>query len=99
MLPESWDDLFYLMKKEVHNHPELPNFTIPQLKKIHNLFWKNLKTAMRDQTSEISLYKFLRIVPKLEKIKRYEERKENLDNGYGEQLTKSREANKDIGEE
>tara|TARA_R110000851_G_scaffold245756_1_gene398489 strand:+ start:38 stop:337 length:300 start_codon:yes stop_codon:yes gene_type:complete len=98
MLPESWDDLFYLMKKEVHKHPELPNFTIEQLKKIHKLFWANLKKAMRDETSEISLSGFMRIVPKLNKIKRNEERKQNLDNGYGEQLTKSREANEDSTE-
>jgi hypothetical protein len=98
MLPNSWDDLFYLMKKEVHKHPELPNFTIEELKKIHKIFWANLKKAMRDETSEISLFQFMRIVPKLTKIKQNAERKQILNNGSGESVTEGRERNEDTGE-
>lgn len=77
MLPNSWEDLFYLMRKEVHAHPDLPNFTIPQLKKIHKLFWKCVKLTMYDETEEISLRGFIRIIPKLDKIQKHKEFKEN----------------------
>lgn len=95
MLPNSWDDLFYLMKKEVHSHPDLPNFTIPQLKKIHKMLWVHVKELMRDETSEISLQGFIRLVPKAIR-KNYDEKgKTILNHGPSKSKSKSGSRNKE----
>jgi hypothetical protein len=64
MYPRSWGDVFYLMKKDILAHPELPNFTIPQIEKIHKLLWKMIREELKDESSPITLPKFLKFIPK-----------------------------------
>ena len=76
MLPKSWDDVFYLTRKEVLADESLPDFSIDQLKQIHKLFWGHIKELMRDESEEITIHKVLRLVPKKDANGNHEKRDE-----------------------
>jgi hypothetical protein len=64
MLPKNWDDVFYLMRKDILAEKTLPDFSIAEITSIHKLFWVMLKEEMKDESMQITLPKFLKIVPK-----------------------------------
>lgn len=75
-LPKTWDDVYYLVRKEINANPDLPNFTIDDTRMWSNAFWKCLKKVTKDKSSPIRLNGFLTFYPRLKAIKRYEERKQ-----------------------
>lgn len=80
--PSSHAEVYYLMRKEIRERPDLPALNLDDIRIITNLFWKQLRAMFKQKETTIHLAGFLMFQPRLKQIKKYNEKKNRQRENY-----------------